>query len=293
MEKASVTAMIMAFHRALEMLVPEGDRVCTDPLALQFLLPDWAALLQQPEQAHAFMEGKHKEFPGVNGAIVGRVRFMDDAASRALEDGIKQVVILGAGFDTRAYRLKGVDDAAVFEVDHPATQKDKLAHVERIFGAMPPHVRFVPLDLSTQNLDQVLEKNGYDPLKPAFFILEGVTPYLPLAVLESILTFISGEKDVANQVVFDYLPPDVVDGTCPWTEAKNMVKEVNAHGEKFRLGFTKNRLEAFLGQYGFEVKENVNAPELKERYFHGTSSGRPVTPVFWFAHAVRAAPPAA
>jgi methyltransferase (TIGR00027 family) len=282
----SATATIMAFHRALEMLYPESERVCLDPLAAAFLPPDWAELLHNREQLTALMGQKAKLFPGVNGAIVSRVRFIDDVVIQMLSDGLAQLVILGAGYDSRAYRVKGIDtQVTVFELDDPITQLDKLAKLEAAMGARPEHVRYIAMDLAKDSIKARLAENGYEPDRKSLFILEGLVPYIPAEALAGLLDFIAENKDARNEVVFDYLPPSVIDGTCEWVEGRNMHQEVNSHGEAFKLGFDKDALEAFLKGRGFDIVKNVNAPDLKSRYFTTASVRRPVTPVFWFAHA--------
>ena len=285
-QQASVTATIMAFHRALEMLVPEKDRVCHDPLAIHFLPQDWVALMGEQETLMAFMEEKKKEFPGVNGAVVSRVRFIDDIVVESLEKGLEQLVILGAGYDSRAYRIHGSQQrVVVFEVDDPATQQDKLVKLQKALSETPSNVRFVPINFSTDSLTSRLGGYGYNPSKKTLFILEGLVPYLPIEAFESLLASIAGDEKAEHSIVFDYLPPDVIDGSSPLTEGRNMYREVKNHGERFRLGFERSQLEKFLLEKGFTVLQNINAPELKDRYFHGSSSDRPITPVFWFVHA--------
>jgi methyltransferase (TIGR00027 family) len=283
----SVTATIMAFHRALEMLYPEAERVCQDPLAVKFLPPDWAAVLRDREQLMALMGEKAKQFPGVNGAIVSRVRFIDDVVKQALSDGMEQLVIIGAGYDSRAHRMDGISGrVTVFELDDPTTQQDKLAKLEAAVGKLPDHVRYIAMDVATDSIETRLAENGYHPDKKSLFVLEGIVPYIPADTLTGLLTFISGGSQ--HRVVFDYLPPSVVDGTCEWVEGRNMYREVLTHGETFRLGFNRDELDQLLRDRGFDVIENVNAPDLKTRYFRGAGAQRPVTPVFWFAHAVAA-----
>lgn len=281
----SATATIMAFHRALEMCYPEAERVCRDPLAVNFLPPDWAAVLEDREQLAALMGEKAKQFPGVNGAIVSRVRFIDDVVKQALSDGMEQLVILGAGYDSRAYRMDGIGGRlTVFELDDPATQQDKLAKLEATLGRLPDHVRYIAMDVGRDSINGRLADNGYEADKKSLFILEGLVPYIPADALAGMLAFIAGGR--RHALVFDYLPPSVVDGTCRWVEGRNMYREVLTHGEIFRLGFDPDELDQLLRGHGFDVLENVNAPDLKARYFQGASEQRPVTPVFWFVHAV-------
>jgi methyltransferase (TIGR00027 family) len=286
----SATATIMAFHRAMEMLYPEAERVCHDPLAIKFLPPDWVEVLQDRERLTALMGEKAKQFPGVNGAIVSRVRFIDDTVKQALSDGLEQLVVFGAGYDSRAYRMDGIDGrVTVFELDDPATQQDKLAKLEAAIGKLPDHVRYIAMDIGRDSISGRLADNGYHADKKSLFILEGLVPYIPAESLTGLLGFIAG--GARHALVFDYLPPSVVDGTCERVEGRNMYREVIGHGETFRLGFNPGELDRLLRERGFDVLENVNAPDLRSRYFNGAARQRPVTPVFWFAHAVVARSP--
>lgn len=129
-KKASSTAEVMAAHRAIEMLLPEKERVCQDPLAVQFLSPEWMALLKDRQKLMALANESAQVLPGVNGAIVARVRFIDEKVKQAVEEGLSQLVILGAGYDSRAYRIEGIKEKVyVFEVDHPFIQQIKAKKI--------------------------------------------------------------------------------------------------------------------------------------------------------------------
>jgi O-methyltransferase involved in polyketide biosynthesis len=91
-----------------------------------------------------------------------------------------------------------------------------------------------------------------------------------------------------NEMVFDYLPPDIIDGTSTRIEAQSMYSEVKSYGESFRLGFEPTELKSFLNENGLTVLEDISAPELKPLYFMGNSVDRAVTPIFRFVHAKEA-----
>ena len=285
-KKASVTAEIMAVHRAIEMLLPEKERVCQDPLAVQFLSPEWMALLKDRQKLMALASESAQVLPGVNGAIVARVRFIDEKVKQAVEEGLAQLVILGAGYDSRAYRIEGIKEKVyVFEVDHPFVQQIKVQKIVDIFGEKPGHVTFVPIDFTRDDLKVCLLGNGYDPAKQTLFIMEGLTFYLPAETIDSILAFIAKHTGRLSGIVFDYLPPSVINGTSDRPEGKNSWLEVERHGEHFRFGLENNKVANFLVERGFDVKNNVNAADCKEMYFRGQSQQRQVTPIFWFAYA--------
>jgi methyltransferase (TIGR00027 family) len=285
--KASYTAGIMATHRAIEMLRPPEERVCEDPLAIHFLSQEMVVLLKDRQQLIALANESARKFPGINGAVVARARFIDEIVLQYVEEGLVQIVILGAGYDSRAYRIEGIkENVTVFEVDHPDTQQIKIQKIIDILGEKPGHVKYVPIDFIKDDLKACLLKNGYDPAKRTLFIMEGLTFYLPAETLDSIFAFIAKHSGLQSAVVFDYLPPSVINGTSDRPEGKNSWIEVQHSGEHYRFGLESNELAAFLAQRGFELKNNVNALDCKNMYFRGQSLQRQITPIFWFAHAI-------
>src|SRR5581483_8650226 len=112
--------------------------------------------------------------------MIIRTRFIDEALERAVKSGVAQVVILGAGFDSHAYRCGNLlKEVKVFEVDRPATQALKKERVRDAIGEPPSNLAYVPIDFQHEELLEVLLRHGYDPQQRTFFVLEGVTMYLP------------------------------------------------------------------------------------------------------------------
>ena len=285
--KASVTAEIMAVHRATEMLRLPEERVCQDPFAIHFLSQEMAGLLKDRQRLTALANESAQKFPGINGAVVARTRFIDDIVLQYIEEGLIQIVILGAGYDSRAYRIEGIkENVTVFEVDDPFTQQIKIQKILDLLGEKPRHVKYVPIDFIKDDLKVCLLENGYDLTKQTLFIMEGLTFYLPAETLDGILVFIAKHTGPQSAIVFDYLPPSVISGTSDRPEGKNSWIEVQRSGEHYRFGLEHNELAAFLAQRGFELKDNVNAPACKDKYFLGQSRQREITPIFWFAHAI-------
>src|SRR5262249_40175143 len=142
---------------------------------------------------------------GPRGTVAVRTRYIDDALGAALRRGANQVVILGAGFDCRAYRIPGIERARVFEVDHPATQAKKKAVIARRLAEVPPHVTFVPVDFSTDSLGAVMPRSGYRRDAVTFFICEGVTHYLSLEAVDTIFRHVVDNAQAGSQIVFTYI----------------------------------------------------------------------------------------
>jgi len=285
--KASTTAAIMAFHRATEMLRREEDRVCQDQLAGFFLPEEYRAILKNPQELSFLAAESAKRFPGINGAVVARARFIDDIVLEYVKKGLAQLIILGAGYDSRAYRIEGIkEQTIVFELDRPFTQSIKIQTIRAILNIKPAHVKYVPIDLFNDDMRACLLANGYGPSKRSLFIMEGLTFYLSAGVFDRILAVIAQDSGPGTGVVFDYLPPSVIDGTSDRGEAKNSRTDLQEYGEPYRLGLKSDELEGFLAQKGFDLVENLNAGDCKEKYFFGQSRTREITPIFYFAHAV-------
>ena len=144
-------------------------------------------------------------------AMMIRTRFIDEALDRAVAGGAAQVVILGAGFDTHAYRcrvlLAGI---RVFEVDRPATQALKRERVREAIGEIPENLTYVPIDFQHDDLGGVLARHGHDRTQPTFFIMEGVTMYVPEGDVRRTLQFI-GRHPLGSGVVFDFVPKGMID----------------------------------------------------------------------------------
>ncbi|MCP4347887.1 MAG: class I SAM-dependent methyltransferase [Desulfobacterales bacterium] len=284
--KASVTAEYMAIHRAAEARLPEGERVCYDPFARYFLSSKIIYRHKSPIRRKIARWIMHNIYPGLNGAIVARVRFIDDYLLTCIDDNLEQLVILGAGYDTRAYRIDGLKEKVrVFEIDHPATQELKMEKLKAIFPSLPSHVVYVPINFDNEQLDKKLLEAGYDKIKKTLFILEGLTMYMPPEAIDETLSFITENSGDYSSVVFDCLPSSIVDGTIKAKEGKTMRRHVIRRGEPFRFGLEKEEIEDFLSKRGFFNIKKVMADECRDIYFKGASRDRKISGIFAFVHA--------
>lgn len=284
----SKTAETAAAFRAREAQKPEQDRVCNDPLARHFIGPFFIALGRHRWLGRVFRWLGESQFPGLGGAVLARTRYIDQHTTACLGNGIRQLVILGAGYDTRAYRL--VDPAQgvrVFEVDHPATQAVKLAKLREVLDPVPVHVQFVALDFGRDELAQRLIDAGYDPAQRTLFIWEGVSYYLSAAAVDQTLAFMARHSGVGSAVLFDFFARAVIDGTSRRKEAISLRTRLKQRGEPLLFGIDDNELVPFLRERGFETLEVVGAAACKDAWFHGSNRQTPVSDIFRFAHAVR------
>jgi methyltransferase (TIGR00027 family) len=192
---ASRTAEYMALCRAMESARARGKRLFTDRFAIHFLrlsLRGVALLCKAPFFAEAIAWYADRRVPGARTSAIARTRLIDDVLLQALTDGIRQVVILGAGFDCRFYRLAGIDRVIGFEVDHPATLAEKLLRLQDITRELPGNVRYVEIDFDRQDLAEAVERSGFDRGQPSIFVWEGVTNYLSGEAVDAVLRYVSG-----------------------------------------------------------------------------------------------------
>ncbi len=219
-------------------------------------------------------------------AVIARTRYFDDYLKRCIDDGIGQLAILGAGFDSRAYRFEALKEkVTVFEVDHPATQEEKKRRLKAHLGALPNHVVHVPVRFDREDLGEKLYENGYKNGVKTLFIWEGVTYYLPAEAVDDTLAFVANNSGKGSSIIFDYFPPSVAEGTSPLTEARNARELVRKYNEKLRFGIAEEDIEHFLETRGFHHVVNVNGHFCDRSYFTGANSNRKTSRMFLFVHA--------
>ena len=262
--RASTTAMRVALRRAAHQLL-DDPLVFEDPLALRILGP----------KAQESLRARVRDREGSRFArllrahLAARSRFCEEELAAATAAGVAQYVILGAGFDTSAYRPRsGEKPLQVFEVDHPATQGKKREALARAGIAEPRNLAFVPIDFETQSLAEELRNAGFETGHVAFFSWLGVVPYLRRTAIEASLQFI-GSLPGGTRVAFDYgLPP----GTLPfWHRLVHrwMARRVAAAGEPFRSYFTPDEIADVLRAAGFSSIRDLDGPAINARYFSG------------------------
>ncbi len=272
--QTSITAMGIAVLRAVESEKPEGERICFDPYARRFL-PGWFYAMMRLFILTGYAERRGK---GVIGFLAARDRYIDDYLESQLKEGFDQLVILGAGYDSRAYRFPTLQERGIraFEVDHPATQQGKMEKVRKIFGELPSPVTYVAVDFNTQTLADCLAANGYDPRAKTVFLWQGVTYYLEPAAVDNTLALIAQQSGTGSNVIFDYIDEALLTSPTSHGEVKGMRRYRGMTGEALRFGIPVKKIESFLIQRGFGQVKNILSEELKARYFHGKNAARNV-----------------
>ncbi len=271
--QTSMTALGIAVLRAVESEKPEGERICYDPYARRFL-PSWFYYLMRFFIQTGYAEWRGR---GVVGFLTARERYIDEYLSNCLNQDIDQLVILGAGYDSRAFRFSALQDhIRVFEVDHPATQQAKVAGVRKIFGSLPAFVQYVAIDFNVQTLEECLKAHDFDPQGKTVFIWQGVTYYLEPDAVDSTLNFIVHHSAPGSSVIFDYIDKTLLTKSSQHSEVKSMKRYRSMTGEDLRFGIPISQIEPFLNQRGYERVLNIPSENLKKLYFLGKNQSRNV-----------------
>jgi methyltransferase (TIGR00027 family) len=261
----------VALFRAIESQKPENRRICYDPYARAFI-STISYLLVKPIVASGLYE---RMGPGAEGFITVRERYIDDYLKSGLAEGLDQVVILGAGFDTRAYRIPGIEKTRVFEIDYPATQEAKRKGLKKVVDPLPGYVTFVPVDFNTQSLGECLQSSGYNEQAKTLFIWQGVTYFLEAQAVDSTLDFIAHHSGPGSSVIFDYMYNEIFQDPNN-SYAKALKRAAKMSGEEYMFGIDRGQVGPFLTQRGFRNVHNMTLEELKQRYFTGVNAGRTV-----------------
>jgi methyltransferase (TIGR00027 family) len=281
--QSSMTATGIAIVRAIESAKPEAERICFDPYARRFVNGGLYQLVRFFDR----LGYGEKRGPGVMGFLAARERHIDEYLKTCLAGGVRQVVILGAGYDARAYRFDEFKHGVkVFEVDHPATQRAKLERVRKTFGEIPPYVTYVPIDFNTQTLEQCLPECGYDEQAQTLFIWQGVTQYLTPAGVDSTLAFVAQHSGPGSAIIFDYMYTSLLDGTLKHGEVSKMRRDRWMSNEVLAFGIPAGAISAFLEQRGFTQVHDANFRYLHDTYFTGANAQRTVADGYAIASAV-------
>ena len=268
-DRASRTAEFMALFRALESVRrPPSARLFDDRFARGFLRPSLRVVVdvsRLPAVGRAVAGYIDRRWPGARSSGIARTRLIDDLVAEALRDGIAQLVILGAGFDCRAYRIPGLERRRVFEVDHPATQETKIARLRRMLGALPPHVAFVPLDFAEQRLERALAAAGFDPSLRSLWLWEGVTNYLTEDAVDATMRQVATSAP-GSRLLFTYVHRGVLDGSTVFAGTDALIATLRRAGEPWTFGIDPAQLGTFLAARGLALAADVGAADYRTRY---------------------------
>lgn len=269
----SRTSIVVAALRAFGAREPDASVRNPDVLAGRLITAADLQLIAEHPISHSLNENYSKarrdvEVRGMSNLIIIRTRFIDDEMKRALERGATQVVILGAGFDTRAYRFAELlGEKKVFEVDYRSTQELKKRRLEAVLSAIPSRVRFVEIDFKTDILRDVLIAAGYQPAEKTFFIWEGVSMYLSEQAVRDTLLTIANHSAPGSGLVMDFAGQAMIDVLKDFPNLPQH-KYTTAWGEPWIFGLPDAREREFFRECGLELRETLSyfGREAAQRY---------------------------
>lgn len=270
-QKAAKTGPGPTAAVAIEQHFPEGARIINDDLAYRMLPFAMRAFVRLTRPAFVrdwMVRATEKGTPGIWAMVMCRKRYIDDKAAEAADGQAETVVNLGAGFDTRAYRLPALAKLPVWEVDQPENIDVKRSRLRKVFGEVPAHVTLVTIDFDREELGAVLASNGYAANTRTFFIWEGVTQYLTEAGIQTTFDFLA-KAPSGSRLVFTYVCKDFIDGKV-FYDQEYLYKKMLLKDKIWFFGIDPEDVADFLGVYGWRVLEHVGYEELAERYVKPT-----------------------
>jgi len=267
--KQSSTGYGPAIMRAMENLLPEDKRLFEDPYSEKFLSPFYkffVILSRSPKILNFLMNLREKLTPGIIGGLMCRTRYIDDVLKNAIKEGVGTVVNLGAGMDTRAFRIPGIENIQYFELDFPELQKVKRAYIDKKIGELPSNVSLVPIDFNSQDLGEELKKAGYTLSSKTLFIWEGVTQYISKEAIDNTINYVA-QASTGSRIVFTYVLKSFINGSYIPDGLNSLYKfTLKKKNPLWFCGFEPAEMHEYLSKYSLSLIEDVGHEEYLERY---------------------------
>ncbi len=202
---------------------------------------------------------------------------MDAVYQQAVQDELDPIVILGAGFDTRAIRFATASNQPrVYEFDAKHTQQTKLDLYKRNGVSIPPNVLFQPIDFEKESLSERLGAIGFPRGKRCLFIMEGVLMYLEPESVDVTFQTVTDYMGPHSLMAFDYVYSDVLKCEKNRYGETALVKSVSRVNEAWRFGLEQGAIDRFVSKYGLRLQNHMNSADIENRYFrdiHGNVVG--------------------
>lgn len=264
-DEAADTALAPMVIVALEQRVPRDVRIVDDSLAGR-ILPIGARIMSGVLRflpLRLVVAQINKMMPGMWSGFLCRKRYIDDKLVAAIGQ-MSSVVNLGAGFDTRLYRLADVSGVSAWEVDQRRNIEAKQSTLRKALPSGSSHVVLVPIDFDREDLTDVLASNGHSLDSKTFYIWEAVSQYVTESGVRATFEFLS-KASSGSHLVFTYVQKDFIDGDRlyghQYLYERMVVKE-----KSWIYGMNPDAVEGFLSEYGWQVVEHLGYEELAAMY---------------------------
>ncbi|MDX1692454.1 MAG: SAM-dependent methyltransferase [Ketobacteraceae bacterium] len=268
------------------LMAKEDDLKIRNPdyLAEKFVQGKWERALKMPNMLRYLCD---KKYPGAYCYALARTKHIDNILQSELDSGLEQVLILGAGNDSRFMRFsKQLGGCQLFELDFPGTQARKLEVIrDREIGDVR-HIRYIPIDFENDSISEKLLSHGYSSDKKTLVIWEGVTFYLNIEAVNEVLNFFSSQMGDGSSIVFDYALSDFIDGNYEYFGSLESALWSEKAGEPYAFGMSPQQLNDLACSLGFVIKDDIGPEEMKHQYLKGSDGAVIGDPIgcFRFAH---------
>jgi methyltransferase (TIGR00027 family) len=258
--KASRTALSVAMIRAVHQTLDGQPKILDDPIAADLLGDEFS------QQISAYRDrAREPRVMELRSQVVLRSRFAEDRLADAVRRGARQCVILGAGFDTFAYRQPDwARTLRIFEVDHRGTQEEKRQRLARACISQPANLEYVAIDFESTSLREGLQRSSLDFSTPTFFSCLGVLVYLTRDAVDAIFELVAGFPR-GSEIAFTFSTPD--------RAVSDMADRVSSLGEPWQTHFDPGELVRHLADLGFQEISILNTDEAERTFFQGRSDG--------------------
>ena len=271
--KKDGTAQAIAMHRLIETLAKEDKRIITDSFAINFVFGGRLFKIM----GYKFNTWLSKKIiPGLHEHLITRTNYLDNIIKKCILNGTKQYVILAAGYDSRANRLKLSSDVKIFELDQYEVQKRKLSILDSIIPRSKK-ITYLEIDFNHNSITKTLLNAGFDTEKNTIFTLEGISQYITKDAFHSTLKEISQLTKKSKSTIFFSYTDSIINKSPQYLFGKNypnprkiivrIKKIVNALSEPWISFYSIHEIKELLSKSNFKLKEIKNIKTLNYKYF--------------------------
>jgi methyltransferase (TIGR00027 family) len=263
------TAWGAAFIKSTEKFQPVDRQLFNDPLTPRFLPFSYRLILGMMKFRviwNSMIGLIERQGKGVIGTLLCRTCYLDEVLRRSPQLGIRQVVILGAGMDSRPYREIVDKSIPFFEVDYPEIIHFKRKRVIQVLGQIPPNVIYIPIDFNTQSLQEIMSRNQYSRQGKTLFIWEGVTQYISQEAADVVFRYISN-SDKGSILAFTYIVKRFIDHMDLEADKEQLDRKFREKLKKMWInGYDPDELAGYFSNMNMQLMEDIGREEYKARY---------------------------
>jgi len=275
-QSPSQTALFAALRRTLAHKAYRDQRFGPDNLA-EIFLPTYYRFFLMFKSIRENTGRRLDQFmPGLTDYMIARTIFFDELFLTALKENVPQIVLLGAGYDSRAYRFASFNrGTTIFELDAAPTQARKIKCLKAARMRVPEQVHYIPIDFNRQVVGSVLAQAGYKNQSRTLFLWEGVSYYLERRSVQETLEFVSRCAHKDSLFAFDYTVPLTEDNLQGYYGAGTFAKSMAEHhaNEELVFSLVPGEIEAFLANHGLRLIEDMGYETIEQKYLTGDDGG--------------------